>query len=643
MYKKWVTFFLCLGLITACVRVSPVDETSTITEGTIVTPDALTPEPSPEPEVNYSVYETAKNAAMDYLKKGLQGEPSIYIYKDFSVAENHFTQRAKIDDGNSEYVYDMNENWQEDPYSGSSAIEVKVKTKGNSWGGWLFLNGFLPEGETVPQLSFGEIPGAGEDLTGATALVFEARGANGGEVVEFFTAGLGYHGETNARMADYPDSSHKITLDFISLTPDWQTYTIDLVDKDLSFIGCGFGFVLSGPHSGNTESVFYLDDIRFEGEFTQHQNTPRLLRSYETNPAVNPDDLYIQNAAFSYDNALAALAFISEGQQVEAERILDAFVYVVVNDRYQPDRVRNAYAYGEITPFPGWQSGARLPGWYDLETKEYYEDQYQVGTNVGNTSYVAMALLQYFKRYGGDQYLTTATTIMDWVLENCSDETPGFTAGYDGWPEGDGNNYYAYTYKSTEHNIDAYAVFKELYLITSQDRYKKAAESALKFIQSMYDSNEGYFYTGTGDDGVTPSRENVVLDAQVWTLLSLGSEQFEPFSEALETALMMRTEAGGYPFHAANVNGGWWPEGTSFTALALRESGKNQDAWSALEALASVQLDSGAFPAATVSHLSTGFDLFTGDPWTYGENPHIAPTAWFVMAVNGFNPYDFEE
>ena len=180
-------------------------------------------------------------------------------------------------------------------------------------------------------------------------------------------------------------------------------------------------------------------------------------------------------------------------------------------------------------------------------------------------------------------------------------------------------------------------------MITSQDRVKKAAESALKFIQSMYDSDEGYFYTGTGDDGVTPSRENVVLDAQVWTLLSLGSEQFEPFSEALETALMMRTEAGGYPFHAANVNGGWWPEGTSFTALALRESGKNQDAWSALEALASVQLDSGAFPAATVSHLSTGFDLFTGDPWTYGENPHIAPTAWFVMAVNGFNPYDFEE
>ena len=36
-----------------------------------------------------------------------------------------------------------------------------------------------------------------------------------------------------------------------------------------------------------------------------------------------------------------------------------------------------------------------------------------------------------------------------------------------------------------------------------------------------------------------------------------------------------------------------------------------------------------------------GFGLFDGSPWEYGAAPHIAPTAWFVMAVNGFNPYAF--
>lgn len=643
MTKKFLAYILCLGLLTGCAKVAQTEEPTIQTQATNSEVASNTTEIVVESPADYSEYQEAKNAAIAYLKKGFAENSSIYIYKDFSDSANHFTQRAKIDDGNSDFVFDMNENWQGDPYSGSSAIEVRVKTAGNSWGGWLFLNGYLPKGETVPQLSFGEINGAGENLSGATQLIFEARGSVGGEVVEFFTAGLGYNGETNARMAEFPDSSTKISLGFVTLTPDWQTYIIDLDGVDLTSIGCGFGFVLSGVKSGNTESVFYLDEIRFEGEFAQLQDIPLLLKSYETNQAENPDDLYIQNAAFSYDNALAALAFISEGNQSDAERILDAFVYAVENDRYQPDRIRNAYAYGDIRAFPGWQSGARLSGWYDLESKEYYEDQYQVGTNVGNTSFVAMALLQYYKRYGGEVYLNTAKTIMEWVLQNCTDQTVGFTAGYDGWPEGDVSHYYVYTYKSTEHNIDAYAVFNELYAITSNERYREAADSAQQFIISMYDPEKGYFYTGTGDDGTTPNKDNIVLDAQVWTLLSLGVDQYAPFRKALDTAMGMKTQQGGYPFHAENTNGGWWSEGTAFTALTLRESGNDTGAQSALDALIGVQLESGAFPAATVSNLSTGFYLFTGEPWTYSTNPHIAPTAWFIMAVNGFNPYSFEE
>ncbi len=27
------------------------------------------------------------------------------------------------------------------------------------------------------------------------------------------------------------------------------------------------------------------------------------------------------------------------------------------------------------------------------------------------------------------------------------------------------------------------------------------------------------------------------------------------------------------------------------------------------------------------------------EAWVYSDSPHIAPTAWFVMAVRGFNPY----
>ncbi len=302
--------------------------------------------------------------------------------------------------------------------------------------------------------------------------------------------------------------------------------------------------------------------------------------------------------------------------------------------------MRNAYVYGDIRSFPGWESGTRLPGWYDVEAKTYYEDQYQVGTNVGNSSFVALALLQYYKEYGGEEYLQLAETAMDWVLDNCTEETPGFTAGYDGWPEAE-DGMQLWTYKSTEHNIDAYAVLKQLYTLTGEERYGTGAENALNFIISMYDEEGGYFYTGTLEDGFTPNKDNLVLDTQVWTLLSLGMDAFEPYLAALDTAVNMQTAEGGYPFHAANSNGGWWPEGTAFTALALRAAGRDAEARAALDALAGIQRLSGSFPAATVAQLSTGFDLFTGDPWTYRDIPHIAPAAWYVMAVNGFNPYAF--
>ena len=100
---------------------------------------------------------------------------------------------------------------------------------------------------------------------------------------------------------------------------------------------------------------------------------------------------------------------------------------------------------------------------------------------------------------------------------------------------------------------------------------------------------------------------------------------------------------GGYPFCLSNINGGWWAEGTAFTALMYRLLGEDGKAVSALNTLVSIQLEDGKFPAATVDNLSTGIWLFTGEPWVYDTAPHIAPTAWFVMAVNGFNPYSFEE
>lgn len=641
--KRWIaSIMVCLfGLsFLGCSAQKGSVDVSTQESGAQITAEpTIAPKPVPTPEpVDYAAYTPAKEAALAALKGALDESRScLYVYRDFGATENHFTQKAKMFGNNGGLVKDMDENWQTNPYSGRSCIRCEIGTQGEDWGGWLFLNGYLSAGETLPRLNDGKQENAGLDLTGATELRFFAKGENGGETVEFFTAGFGYDGEWGNQLVDYPDSAQKQTLGFVTLTPDWQEYVIPLSGEDLGYLCCGFGYVCSGNKSGTSTNIFYLDDIRFTGEIASLQSALILLRSYDT------DNVYIQNAAFSYDNALAAMAFLSQGMQTEAAQILDAFVYAIENDRQSVGRLRNAYAAGDISALPGWESGARLPGWYDADegdTGVWYEDRYQVGSNVGNTAYVALAFLQYDAIYGSETYRNAAMTLMDWVLENCTDGTVGFTAGFDGWAEGEKPVVYPFSYKSIEHNIDAYAAFRQLYACTGEERYREAADSARSFIDSMYDETAGVFCTGTTEDGKTPSRDNIVLDAQVWAALALG-EDFAPYESALNRVASMRTASGGYPFCEENAGGGWWAEGTAYTALLYRLRGEDANAKTALDELSAIQLESGLFPAATVDNLSTGFELFTGEPWVYSSDPHIGPAAWFVLAVNGFNPYQW--
>ena len=611
---------------------TPVDETSP-------SPDKEEANDSSNETSDSAAYTKEKAAAISALTNRQKSERNtVYVYKDFSMTSNHFTQKAKMAGKDDSLVKDMDENWQEAPYSGTSCIRCEVSTRIEDWGGWLFLNGYLPKGETVPLLNDGSMDGQGLDLTGATELRFMAKGDRGGEKVEFFTAGFGYDGSSGKKNVEYPDSAKKQSAGWIELTDQWEEYVIPLESADMSYIVCGFGYVLNDQKDGVSDNVFYLDEIRFCGDIESAQSAPVMLRSYDT------ENVYIQNAAFTYDNALAGMAFISEGMQPEAQQVMDAFVYAVQNDRALkaaadgPMRVRNAYAAGDISAFPGWESGAKLPGWYDNETGEWYEDRYQVGSNVGNTSYAAMALMQYYKAYGGDQYLETARALMDWVITECSDGSDGFVGGFDGWQEGDPPVVYPFTYKSIEHNIDAYAVFSALYQVTGESKYREAADSALRFIESMYDKEQGLFMTGTLDDGVTPNKSVVVLDAQVWCQMALG-DAFEPYKSALDVVDKMKSPEGAYPFCLENKNGGWWAEGTAYTALMYRGIDKSEEYRQAMDALASIQLENGLFPAATVDNLSTGMDLFDGSPWEYSTDAHIAPTAWFVMAANGFNPY----
>ena len=335
------------------------------------------------------------------------------------------------------------------------------------------------------------------------------------------------------------------------------------------------------------------------------------IASYETQlPSI-------KNTAYTYDNALVALAYIAEDNQTNAAKILDTLIQGIDNDRFQPDRIRDAYLAGNVNYPAHWWDG------------EWMEDASQVGTTTGNSSFAALAFLQYYHRWGNESYLKAAELIMDWVLQNCQDQYNGFTGGYKGWPEKD--KIEVFSFKSTEHNIDAFAAFQQLFQITGKKKYQTAMESAREFIRSMYDER-GFFLIGTQADGITPVKENVILDAQVWTILALGKE-FLPDQSVVDMVISMKTREGGFPFHKENINGGFWSEGSAFSALAFRKIGEDSEAFSALKTLERIQLENGGFPAATVDNLSTG------DGWGYNQDSHIAPAAWLIMAVDNFNPF----
>jgi hypothetical protein len=125
---------------------------------------------------------------------------------------------------------------------GATCLKVDYRAADN-WAGVVWQS---------PANDWGDAPG-GHNLTGAKKLTFWARGEQGGEKVNFLVGIIGSEKK-------YPDSD-KAELKDVTLTKDWQPYSIDLEGKDLTQIKTAFGWTLAGQGKPVT---FYLDEIRFE-------------------------------------------------------------------------------------------------------------------------------------------------------------------------------------------------------------------------------------------------------------------------------------------------------------------------------------------------------------------------------------------
>jgi len=223
-----------------------------------------------------------------------------------------------------------------------------------------------------------------------------------------------------------------------------------------------------------------------------------------------------------YDQSLAAIWFTERGRLdalygrnptanlSRARQLLDAGIFLGEHDPKADGRLRMAYYANNLLSPDGTQSSILAP---DAST--------------GNISYFGIALTRFYdvaQRSGyldattRRHYLDVAEQKAQWIVQNCTDSRPyGFTGGYVG---GDQT---PVSWKSTEHNIDAWVFAQNLYSLTGDRDWKLMAERAGRLVQNMYvnvDPWRAYYVTGTLDDGITRNPSPVPADAQAWTALA---------------------------------------------------------------------------------------------------------------------------
>lgn len=324
-----------------------------------------------------------------------------------------------------------------------------------------------------------------------------------------------------------------------------------------------------------------------------------------------------RETAYTYDNALAILALLAAGDAPRAQRIGKALLRAMDHDRFWHDgRLRNAYRAGMVD-----SDVVKLPGWWDSSRGLWAEDRYQIGTASGSMAFAGIALYQL-----GGVYRGAAYRIARWIVSETQSQAGCFAGGF----LGEDREVERVTWCSTEHNIDVAALLRLI-----GDSHGEAARA---FVASMRDPESGRVFTGTKPDGVTINKDHSALDAMALGVAS-GLFKGAQARAILAAAERLHGVAGLYSFSSARD--AVWIEGSAEMAIAYRQASEPDRSASILSSLLDDRAPGGYWRAIRGSRMSTG--LSTGvDPgvadFVYYPVPHLAPTAWILLAAKGSDP-----
>jgi hypothetical protein len=354
---------------------------------------------------------------------------------------------------------------------------------------------------------------------------------------------------------------------------------------------------------------------------------PILLRSYDSATGGGlTDEPSQQTVAYTYDNALAAIALLACGKSRQALRVGAALRLAALDG----SRLRNAYRAGAVAGMP------LANGWWDAQGNHWAEDPQQQGSATGNVAWAGLALLDLYAATGDQEWRDAAQRLAAWIIAQTSDARGA--GGFSGGIEGDDAHARKVSWKSTEHNVDAAALFDRLAVVGKQGEWTRHAAAARRYVESEWDAASGHFFVGTQPDGVTQNRTTSGLDAQLWPLLLAHAPK--DWQRALDYVGREHRVDGGFDFNADRD--GLWLEGTAQAALAYRVAGRGQETQSLLATIAKQFAPSGYVYATREPRITTGLALSadsTSADFYYYRRPHLGATAWAALAALGRNPF----
>jgi hypothetical protein len=392
--------------------------------------------------------------------------------------------------------------------------------------------------------------------------------------------------------------------------------------------------------------------------------TLRLIQSYS-------DQQGLLSTAFTYDNAQVIHAYLLRGRKDDIDRartIGNSLIYAQQNDpNFNDGRLRQAYFVDQPSPNGVFIRLALAPFFF-------------TGSAVGDMAWAAIALAQLYWRTRELRYLEGALNLGNWIF-NVTFDTRG-AGGYNFGVDG-GNN--RLLFKSTEHNIDAFALFRMLASLTGSSVWTNRAEHARNFLAAMWNSDAGFFWTGTGADGATINRDNIPADTQTWSFMALRDDLFATSIDWAKTnlattdtpqtinsrlagniringssyaSLSMRSLAPSSQFDQPPDPNGVWLEGTAHLAAAMfdRKLGRGRDidgfdgdektARSLLdnielaqERLGQGQTIGGRALTGRQGVVAASSVVNTGFGFSFYPNLHLAASSWYVIAGQSGNPF----